>query len=451
MAAQKLSEPNPIATPKEAGYDSRFSIFQPPALDISTQSELTVDYRPIGTLARGQSIDFLIPNTNIYYTDLSRTYLRLRARIVRNDGSPTVSPSDDAPAKPDPKIDKVAFAQLPLSSCFRQVDIMLNQTLMSSQIGVNAPYKAVLDHLVYKDREFLTSSAQSALFYYDTPGHMNATDVASGGTNKGLLQRYEWSKDGSEIFVQGTLPHDLSELQQYIPSNVEIKIKLLPSTDEFCLMSGQEQEGYKVDITDATLSVRFIEPNNPLILAHASSLETTPAIFNYMRSNIKSFTIPASLMTWSIDQLFANQIPAELLVCMVKSTAYTGRYTENPFNFAHHDLSYLEFSIEGTQRKTFVPDFDKNAFTDEYLALYSDEGGRRRGGIIELLDFKQGYAIYRIKITPGVDRTYTLSQNKAQTRLSFRFKRALPTPVTCIAYGKFYDSFRIDKTRNVYL
>ena len=156
-------------------------------------------------------------------------------------------------------------------------------------------------------------------------------------------------------------------------------------------------------------------------------------------------------MTWSIDQLFANQIPAELLVCMVKSTAYTGRYDENPFNFEHHNLSYLEFSIESTQRKTFQPDFDKNAYTEEYLALYSDEGGRRRGGIIELSDFKRGYAIYRIKITPGVDRTYTLSQNKAQTRLSFRFKEALKTPVTCIAYGKFYDSFRVDKTRNVYI
>ena len=220
-----LTESNPISTPKEAGYDSRFSIFQPPALDISTQSEITVEYRPIGTITKGQSIDFLIPNTNVYYTDLSRTYLRLRARILRQDGSVTTFTDGTDPA---PKIDKVAFAQLPLSTCFRQVDIMLNQTLMSSQIGVNAPYKAVLDHLVYKDKEYLNSSAQTALFYYDTPGHMDAVDVTSAGSNKGLLRRFEWSKDGAEIFIQGTLPHDLSELQQYIPSNIDIKIKLLP-------------------------------------------------------------------------------------------------------------------------------------------------------------------------------------------------------------------------------
>ena len=433
-----LSDANPVATPKEAGYDSRFSIFQPAALDISTQSELTVDYRPIGVLTQGQAIEFLIPNTNVYYTDLSRTYLCLKARIIRSDKTLTEEE------------DKVAFAQLPLSTCFRQVDIMLNQTLMSSQIGVNAPYKAVLDHLVYKETDYLNSSAQTGLFYYDTPGHMDTTDITSKGANEGLLKRFEWSKEGSEIFVQGSLPHDLSELEQYIPSNVEIKIKLLPTVDEFCLMSPSKTEGYRVEVTDATLSVKFIEPSNPLILAHASSLEKSPAIFNYMRSNIKSFTIPADLLTWSIDQLFANQIPSELLVCMVKSSAYSGRFDENPFNFDHQNLSYLEFSIEGTQKKTFQPDFDKNAFTNEYMSLYSDEAGRRRGGIIQLLDFKRGYAIYRIKISPGVERTYNISQNRAQTRLSFRFKRALASPVTCIVYGKFYDSFRIDKSRNVY-
>lgn len=434
-----MSESNSVVAPREAGYDSRFSIFQPPALDISTQSEMIVDYRPVATISRGQSIDFLIPNTNIYYTDLSRTYLCLRARIRRSDN--TLIGNDD----------KVAFAQLPLTTCFRQVDVMLNQTLMSSQIGVNAPYKAVLDHLVYKDKDFLNSGAQSGLFYYDTPGHMNATDPAATGANQGLIKRYEWSKNGAEIHVQGALPHDLSELDQYIPSNIEIKIKLLPAIDTFSLMSSSVTENYHIEITDATLKVKFIEPTNPLILAHASSLEKSPAIFNYMRSNIKSFTIPANLMSWSLDQLFSNNIPSELVVCMVKSSAYTGKYDENPYNFDNFSLSYIDFSIEGNQRKTFQPDFDKNAFTDEYLALYSDENGRRRGGIIELAHFKSGYAIYRIKISPGVQRTYNLAQNRAQTRLSFRFKRALSEPVTCITYGKFYDSFRIDKSRNIYL
>ena len=440
MSPPITARSNPLEAPREAGYDSRFSIFQPAAFDISTQSELTVDYRPLATITRGQSIDFMIPNTNVYYTDLSRTYLCIRARIKNKDDSLI------------DKTDKVAFTQLPLTSCFRQVDVMLNQTLMSSQIGVNAPYKAVLDHLVYKDKDYLNSAAQTALFYYDTPGHMNAIDPSADGSNQGLVRRYEWSKEGAEINVQGLLPHDLSELQQYIPSNVEIKVKLLPAIDSFTLMSKSKTEDYRVEITNATLKVRFIEPSNPLILAHASSLEKTPATFNYMRSNIKSFTIPANLMTWSIDQLFSNHIPSELVVCMVKASSYTGTYDENPYDFAHQHLSYIEFSIEGSQRRTFQPDFEKNSFTEEYLALYSDENGQReRGGIVQLSDFKQGYAIYRIKLSPGVQRTHNLAENRAQTRLSFRFAKALSSPVTVITYGRFYDSFRIDKSRNIYL
>jgi len=424
------------------GYDSRFSIFQPTPIDISTDSELSVDYRPLANISRGQSIEFLIPVTTLYYTDLSRTILSVKVRLCRRDGT-TVSAD----------LDKVSFTQLPLSSMWRQCDVMLNQTLISPDVGINAGYKSVLDHLVYRDKDYLSSSAQTALFYYDTAHKMNTVDVTGEGTNVGLLNRYSWSKDGKEVHLQGVLPHDLSGLTHFIPSGVEIKVKLYPQSDEFALMTGSKTEQYWPEVVDATLKVRFVVPTNPVIIAHSDNMDDNPAVFPYMRSNIKSFTIPGGLTTWSVDQLYANLIPSELLICLVLSSSYTGKYAENPFNFAHHSLNYLDFSIEGNYgRQTFQPDFDNNDFTDSYHALYSDMNGEhRKGGIIELGHFNGGYAIYRIKISPGVQRSYNLGGTKrAQTRLSFRFQRSLPQPVTIVTYGRFVDQFRIDKSRNVY-
>jgi len=423
------------------GYDSRFSIFEPTPLDISTDSELTVDYRPLANISRGQSIEFLVPNTTLYYTDLSRTILSVKCRLRREDGSAVTIE------------DKVAFSQLALSSMWRQCDILLNQTILSPDVGINASYKSVLDHLVYRDTEYLNSTAQTALFYYDTAHKMEKVDVSGDGANLGLISRYNWSKEGKEIHLQGPLPHDLGDLAHFIPSGVEIKVKLFPHSNEFMLMTGSVTEDYWVEVTDATLKVRFIVPTNPLIIAHAKNLDNRPAIFPYIRSNIKSFTIPSGLTTWSVDQLYANLIPSELLICMVLSSAYTGRFGENPYNFQHHSLNYLDFSIEGNYgRQTFQPDYDNKDFTESYLSLYSDmNGDRKKGGVIALDHFNGGYAIYRIKISPGVQRSYNLGGTKrAQTRLSFRFKKGLANPVTIITYGRFIDQFRIDKTRNVY-
>jgi len=88
----------------EVGYDARYSIFHPNPIDISTESELTVDYRPLATVKRGQTIEFLVPNTNTYYTDFSRTFLSLKVRLRRSDDSAI-----------DKAKDKVGLVQLPLS------------------------------------------------------------------------------------------------------------------------------------------------------------------------------------------------------------------------------------------------------------------------------------------------------------------------------------------------
>ena len=70
------------------------------------------------------------------YTDLSKTLLQVKVKIMWADGS-DIGPDDD-----------VALVNLALSSLFGQCDVSLNQRTINTSVGSNYPYKAYFDVIV---------------------------------------------------------------------------------------------------------------------------------------------------------------------------------------------------------------------------------------------------------------------------------------------------------------
>ena len=73
----------------------------------------------------------------------------MRVKVSRTDG-------EDFKAD-----DEVAYTNLSLHSLFRQVDVSLNQQVMTSNVGVNYPYKAMLDVLLGYGHDSRESMVQS--------------------------------------------------------------------------------------------------------------------------------------------------------------------------------------------------------------------------------------------------------------------------------------------------
>lgn len=102
---------------------SEMDIFQTLPTQISIKSSRYVNIPPISPIVDGGSITFLCPRSNLY-TDLSRSFLLLKCRIVNENG--TVVPEKNG----DDKI-KVGPVNLLVHSLFKQMDLSLNGVTVS--------------------------------------------------------------------------------------------------------------------------------------------------------------------------------------------------------------------------------------------------------------------------------------------------------------------------------
>lgn len=140
-----------------------------PPNQVAIETRLLEDVHPISQFNGHQSpIIFKANIQGNVYTDLSKSALSLKARILKADGS-------RLNAK-----DKVSPVNLWVHALFRQVDLYLNGTLVSSsgdRYLYNAHFKTLLRGGSNTENECLLSSQ---LMYRDTAGSFDESDTARG-------------------------------------------------------------------------------------------------------------------------------------------------------------------------------------------------------------------------------------------------------------------------------
>lgn len=416
-------------------FDSRFDIFSNPEVDVATLKEEVSEFKSLTQIRPGCAIEIAIPPAHFNYIDFSRSTLRVNFRITRNDGSSV----DDK--------DRVSVVNLGIAALFKSVDIFVGYQIFTADVGTQYYYKAMVDTLVRNSSTYLKRMGPSLLFYKDTSHHIDDITVTPTGTNLGLYERYKWTSRG-EVQLEGPLYADLVEMNQYIPSGVDIKLKLYPQDPDFVIMTDSDTEHYKIKLEDIAFNVQYVQPTAAVAMQHFKMLEQKPALFTLPRSVLKSFSIPKGQRQWSVDTLYSTELPHELYVMLVDSKAYHGDKKMSPANFRHFDVENITFQIEATKSIVYEPKFDYRHYNRSYMNLTRNNASTTS---IEYGDFDGGYSIFRIVCGPELRRSYSLALVKSQTRLKFRFKEDLKQNTTIITYGRYFSSFRLDRTRNIYL
>ena len=220
-------------------------------------------------------------------------------------------------------------------------------------------------------------------FYKDTAHNFDKTSVESGSGNLSLIHRYNRTQDGDDVMMEEPLFVDLAEMNQYLISRVELRLKLYMNPNNFVLMYSSPTESFHVDISHMSFRCKFIEPTSAVSLLHATALETRSAIYNYTWSVLKIFTIPAGLKTCSLDSLYTDNLPYKIYIGFLYADSYAGDPKKNTYNFQHFFLQFLSFQIEGQNHITFLPDFEKGHYTSEFLGLFENN---LYGGIVSYED-----------------------------------------------------------------
>ena len=406
------------------------SLFNRPSVDTAVSYVNYREYRPLGQISRNSPISFNLAPAVSEYIDLKNITLKTRVKIVKENGT-NISEKD-----------KVAFVNNPGNSIFRQVDVKIQQKLVTSSVGTNYPYKAILDGLIGYG-----PCVENQLFVTDRAGHMNNSDPSSVVGNSGLFVRRSWTKDGDEVILEGPIFVDILQQERMLLDGVAIDVELFPTTDAFVLMAKDETVKYKVKIVDATLTVPHNTVSPGVLVGHSESLKEKNALYPFMRSEIKTFNIPSGIYTWTGDNIFQDSVPSKLIVGLVSAAAYSGSYVKNPFNFENMNLTYLDFLVQGQSKPgpPYQPDYGKKHYTQVMKAL--NEGKDRSDyNYIQYEGLGNGYAIYIFEVDR--DKAFPIIR-KGHTRMVLKLGKALEEAATLVVYGQFPAMMEVDQVRNV--
>ena len=412
-------------------------LFALPPTQTAVQDGLWVEYHPLATLAAGAPIEFAVSGATADYIDLSNTYLYVKAKVLRQDGT---NPPADAVFAP---------VNYWLHSLFSQVDVLLNNTLVTPSENTY-PYRAYIESTLNYGREAKTTHLTSALYYQDTASQMNSLNADN---NAGFRERHARAVAGRDVDMIGRLHCDIFHQERYLLNNVDVKIRLIPSKNTFNIMAAADN--FKSIISHASMFVRKVRLNPAVTLSHAKALERGTAKYPLKRVVVKTFSIPRGNVSVVQDNLFLSQTPNRLVIGLVDSAAFNGESTSNPFNFQTLGLSFLSLYLDGKQvpSKPLQPNFVTGQYVRSFFNLMVSSGlaNQDAGSNISRQDFAGGFALYSMDLTPSLiddNQLFELVKSGA-LRMELKFDAPLAQSVTVVVWAEMDSVLEIDRNRTV--
>ena len=136
------------------------------------------EYNPVSAINDGTPIEFFVGGSGTDYIDLANTQLFVRAQLLCGDGTPIDNTN------------RVAPINLFLHSLFSEVDVKLNDTLVSSSNNMYS-FRSYIESLLSYGSDAKKSQLTASLYYKDEGGadgfeEGNPLDV--NATNRGMVK-----------------------------------------------------------------------------------------------------------------------------------------------------------------------------------------------------------------------------------------------------------------------
>lgn len=428
-----------------SGHNDNVSLFYTPVKDTSVKSIEWVEYRPVGQLNSEGALEFNVSGNSTKYMDLQNTRLKIKFRILQGNGQ-TLPPST-VEGKPTPEAAKVGPVNLFLQTMWRQVDVSLQQQVVSPNVATNYPYKAYIETLLNYGYDAKISKLQSQLYYKDEIDPSNPDPI--NGSNDGLLLRSAFTDQSKIVDLEGPVYMDICQQNRYILNGVQVNLKFWPSTNQFKLMSPRTSSDYKIEIKEAILKMCMIEVAPEVVVAHAETLQHGPAKYFYPRSDVKSFAIARGQYSTCLEDIYHGEVPNQVVIGFVSSEAFMGNYTKNPLYFQTYNCNFIGFYVDGKSMpaEPLTPNYGAQNYLSAYMTLFGDNSNF--GNYISRDEYLKGYCLYMFDICQNNCDKFVQNVRRGHTRLEVKFSEALPEAVTMIIFAKFPGMLEIDQTRNV--
>ncbi|GBM22488.1 Uncharacterized protein F54H12.2 [Araneus ventricosus] len=414
---------------------SELDLFSIPSTQAAIEFRKFVEYFPLSNIRDGSPVEFHISGSGDEYLDLADSYIHVKAKITKSDGAPL------------PDNEPVAPVNLFLHSLFSQVDVSLNDRIISSASNTY-PYRAYLETLLNYGEDAKKSLFSCEAFFKDDKPYQ--VDPVSEVACESLKKRYQLMANSRTLDMIGQLHCDIFQQNRLMLNLVDMKIKMIRSKPNFCLLSTNNSE-YNVVLEHASLFVRKVKVSPGVSLGHAKALEKTSAKNPIDRVVCKTYSIPKGSLSFMQDNVFLGSMPKRLIITFVKNAAINGQYSLNPFNFKHHKLNFLGIYLDGqpVPCKPMELNYESENYIRAYHSLFSGFN-RDKGIYISREEFSKVYAIYSFDLTPDLcDGSHFNLLHQGNLRVEAKFARALEETVSVLVYAEFQNIIEITKSRHV--
>lgn len=406
--------------------DASFDLFSHPPTESGLQDYHDQEILPLTALSSSSSaIEFNIAGEGDEYIDLSELRLQLRIKVETTDATDLTA---------DDKVELVKFWP---HSLFRQCDLFLNGTLVTTSSNMYH-YTAYVSSLLSFPKDVKD-------YQLSVLEHANGWKVKKAQTE-------------NEALIRLHLP--LCNQQRLILNGVTVKLRLLRTSDEFVLqkLEKTDTKEYKLSMEKCSLFVRRITPSPSLLLNHTETLSKTNCLYPIERIWPKFYTLGKGVREFDLANISQGQLPNRIIVGFVSTKAFSGSTDTDPYKFEHFNLDYISLQCNGRAIPStpITTDYDKNQFRRAYhLLLDSIQGPCMDNESIGLSldDYKTRSCFYGFTLArslTGPSEAIPPREN-GYVNAKIRFAKALTENVNAIFFLDYNNFVEIDSARNVYL
>jgi hypothetical protein len=269
--------------------------------------------------------------------------------------------------------------------------------------------------------------------------------------NQGFTKKRSLNSKPFKLY--GRLHADICFQNRFIINNIDMNVKLIRSSNNFCLM-GDNKFNYEAHIDEAILYVRKVKVSASVMLAHAMALEKSTIKYPITRVETVVHSISSGATIQTFDNISSGVLPKRVVFALVDSDAANGNYVKNCFIFKHYNLSLVSLTVDNQDvpQSPLVLNFSENNFIRAYYGMFGglDKGGLDWGNNITKEDFLNGYSIFVFDLSPDKcnDEHFNLIR-KGNLRLKLTFKDATPHVINCYVYMEYDNMLEITKNINV--
>ena len=395
-----------------AATHSSLDIFQKPPILVNFESGNVQEIYPVGSLD-GPSIEFNIETDRHVFLDLQNIFLDLSIKVVK--GNQVDLANDDA----------VYMANNMLHSLFSNCDVSLNNELVSSSNGHYA-HKAMIQAETSHTRSTKESLLECQGYSYEA--------TPSDFTGDAFLKRKAKTHESVQLNLFGKLAVDFFNCEKLLIPNSAIRITLLKSNPNFCLISTTDDNNYSVKFLRASLHARQMTVSESVHRSINNALVKGPARYTYPDIHTKTFIIQPGQNHYIKERIFNAEPIRRLAIAMNTNAHFTGSINSNPFNYQKFNLREIKLFRNG--QPLIACNTESNV--RPYYQTLSSLNFEQDGPGIPLSDYSNHFImVFDLTATQQCDtEIYHPEVVGGGIRVELLFKEALPETVEVILLGE---------------